>query len=136
MGADTLLGTRATEEDVVENDPRARMCHGGDAGHPGRLDRAERVAHDDLASLTEVDPATGGRQRIDEIVDSEPDPRLRENSLQAAGDARLAGARAAVEDDHLRRHGACDRSRSDPRSPTGPRCLSLSGLTIELMPLI
>src|SRR6185295_12157345 len=78
VGAGALLGGRAGEEHVVEDDPGARPGHGGDAGHPGRLERAERLADDDLAVSTEVDPATAGRQRVDEIVDSEPDPWPRE----------------------------------------------------------
>ena len=72
-----LLGHRAAEEDLVDDDPGAGLRHRGDTRDPRRLQGAELRPHDDLAVRSErdaalswlfgVNPILGDRRPIDLI---------------------------------------------------------------------
>ena len=89
-----------------------------------------------VARRTDQPPLGHARRRT---VRCPPQHASRDRSRHSRPNAVPHGPRLADTDPAERRRGAgahpADLS-SDPRSPTGPRCVSLSGLTIELMLLI
>src|SRR4029077_12029190 len=109
-GLPPLLGRRAADEDLVDDDPGTGLRHCGDTRDPRRLQGAELRPYDDLTVRSELDPRRrrlhGHRHRLDQRVGPERQPGIRQDHLQAPGDTRLAGAGAAVEHDHLDWHGA------------------------------
>jgi hypothetical protein len=112
----SLLGCRTPEEDVVVDDPHASVGHRRDPLHPDVHDLVELPADGDGARGAKCDAGLGaherGRQCVQEIVDAERQPRLREDRLEAARDPGLSGARAAVQHDHLGVLGVCHDGRS------------------------
>jgi hypothetical protein len=50
------LGHHAAEEDLIEDNVRSGLGHGGDAGHPGGLQGAELRPDDDPAVGAELNP--------------------------------------------------------------------------------
>src|SRR5271165_558848 len=103
-----LLGRRAAEEHLVKDDPGAAARHRGDTRDPRCLQRAERRPDDDLAVRSELDTRLlrGRGHRLDQGVRSEGEPWIRQDGLQAPGDAGLSRTGPAVENDHLSRHRA------------------------------
>jgi hypothetical protein len=140
-GGEPPLTRCALEQHLVDDDPEAPGGHRGHSVVPGCLDRPPSRVDDDGP----VDPEAqerwpigpGGcladerrRERLDEVVHPERDPRSIEQILQAAGDRRLPRAGAAVEDDHLGRpalrhqllsSAACGHDPSPRSSRCAPR---------------
>jgi hypothetical protein len=85
MRASAFLGGGAAQEHVIEDDPGAGPGHGRHAGHPRGLDLAEAATDGDLTIPLKGDARTRveqrRRQRIDEVIHAEPDPRLRQDGL-------------------------------------------------------
>jgi hypothetical protein len=73
-----LLGRRAADEDLVDDDPGAGLRHRGDTRDPRRLQGAELRPYDDLAVRSELDPRRrrlhGHRHRLDQRVGPECQP--------------------------------------------------------------
>jgi hypothetical protein len=104
------LGYRAAEEDLIQDDVRSGLGHGGDAGHPGGLQGTEVRPDDDLAGGAELNPKCRHRwrrgRRLHQSVRTESQPWIREDRLQAPGDPGFPWAGPAVQDDHLNAHYA------------------------------